>query len=64
MAELMGTHTPNKDDILQACLRNSCVSSLPINFAARFIKDFDAQSFVEELVGLILCQPYRGIMLR
>lgn len=50
--------------MLQACLRNLCTSTLPIQYALKYLDDFDLEAFVKELLDAILSQPYRGAMLR
>lgn len=54
----------HRRDALQACLCNDCRSTMPIQYAARYIESFDVQDFVRELIEYLLVQPYRGPMLR
>lgn len=56
------TVTPH--DVLQACLRNKCHSTVPIQYAIKYLDDFDLEAFVKELLDALLSQPYRGVILR
>lgn len=64
--QMMGRHAVTPENIMLACLRNGCRSVTPIQYGLKFINGFEhgLQAFVEELVGLLLLQPYRGLMLR
>ena len=64
VSTLMGRHTVTTEDVMQTCLCNITTSTLPIQYAARFIDNFDAKSFLDDLIEAILNQPYRGKMLR
>ena len=61
---MMGQHKVTRHAVMKACLRNGCRSTMAIQYAARFMDDFDVEAFVIELVDYILDQPYRGLMLR
>lgn len=64
VAAMMGQHTVTANDVKQACLRNCCETTMPIRYAAHYIPDFDVENCVRELIDALLCQPYRGRMLR
>lgn len=61
---MMGRHTVTSASILRACLRNGCRSVTPIRYGVAFVEGFDLHAFVEELMEVLLLQPYRGMMLR
>lgn len=56
--------TVTNADILQACLRNQCITAMPIQYALKHMANFDLEPFVRELLDALLCQPYRGAILR
>lgn len=64
VATMMGRYVVTISDILTACVRNDCKSAMPIQYAARYVDNFDVPDFLEELVEVILDQPYRGAMLQ
>lgn len=61
---MMGRHVVTRQHVMKACLRNDCVSVVPIQYALRFVKGFDVKDFMNEIVEVLLDQPYRGTFLR
>lgn len=64
LAAAIGHRTVTKQAVMNACLRNCCQTTISIQYAIRYIKDFDTPAFFEELVEALLHQPYKGEMLR
>lgn len=51
-------------DVLQASLRNTCSTTIPLQYGVEYVEDLDLQRTVKQLIDGILNQPYRGVMLR
>lgn len=61
---LMGRHEVTAHDVKQASLRNRCETTMPLRYAARFVKEFNIEAAIRELIEALLNQPYRGRMLK
>lgn len=63
---LMGSYAVTTASVMQACLRNDCRSTIPIQYGIANVVGFTShlQTFVHELLDALLFQPYRGVMLR
>ena len=64
VAAWVGRHAVTQESIMQACLRNGCQAPLPIQYALKYLPDFQLEECLAELIEALLNQPYRAIMLR